>query len=56
MAGAPSCDEPFDNGNVVVVLIDVDLTMRTTGRRVVEEDEAHICRRGGTQLKPLYPG
>lgn len=28
--------------NVVVVLIDVELTVKATGRRVVEEDEIHI--------------
>ena len=28
--------------NIVVVLIDVDLTVKATGRRLVEEDEVHI--------------
>jgi uncharacterized protein len=32
----------LESGNVVVVLIDVDLIVKATGRRVVEEDEVHI--------------
>ena len=32
----------LESGNVVVVLIDVDLTVKATGRRVTEEDEVHI--------------
>jgi ketosteroid isomerase-like protein len=32
----------LENGNVVVVLIDVALTVKATGKRVVEEDEVHI--------------
>jgi hypothetical protein len=32
----------LESGNVVVVLIDVDLTVNSTGRRVTEEDEVHI--------------
>jgi ketosteroid isomerase-like protein len=32
----------FENGRIVVVLIDVDLTVRATQRRVAEEDEVHI--------------
>ena len=30
------------SGNIVVVLIDVDLTVKSTGKRIVEEDEVHI--------------
>src|ERR1051325_5026289 len=30
------------NDNVVVVLIDVDLTVKATGKRIIEEDEVHI--------------
>jgi ketosteroid isomerase-like protein len=30
------------NESVVVVLIDVDLTVKSTGKRIVEEDEVHI--------------
>jgi ketosteroid isomerase-like protein len=32
----------LESGNVVVVLIDVDLTVKSTGRRIVEEDEVHV--------------
>ena len=32
----------LEQGNVVVVLIDIDLTVKATGRRVTEEDEIHI--------------
>ena len=32
----------LEHGNIVVVLIDVDLTVKATGRRLVEEDEIHI--------------
>ncbi len=32
----------LENDNLVVVLIDVDLTVKATGRRIVEEDEVHI--------------
>jgi ketosteroid isomerase-like protein len=32
----------LENGNIVVVLIDVELTVKATGIRVVEEDETHI--------------
>jgi ketosteroid isomerase-like protein len=32
----------LEEGNVVVVLIDVDLVVKATGRRVTEEDEVHI--------------
>lgn len=34
----------LQSGNTVVVLIDVELTVKATGRRVVEEDEIHIWR------------
>ena len=30
------------SGNVVVVLIDLEATVRSTGRPIVEADEAHI--------------
>lgn len=29
---------------VVVVLVDVDLTVKATGKRIVEEDEIHVWR------------
>ena len=32
----------LESGNIVVVLIDVDLTVKSTGRRVTEEDEVHV--------------
>ena len=32
----------LENDNIVVVLIDVDLTVRSTGKRITEEDEIHI--------------
>jgi ketosteroid isomerase-like protein len=32
----------FESGHIVVVLIDVDLTVRATGTRIAEEDEVHI--------------
>lgn len=32
----------FESGNTVVVLVDLDATVKATGRRVVEEDEVHI--------------
>ena len=32
----------LEHGNVVVVLIDVDLTVTATGRRLREEDEIHV--------------
>jgi ketosteroid isomerase-like protein len=32
----------LESGNIVVVLIDVDLTVKSTGRRITEEDEVHI--------------
>ena len=32
----------LESGNVVVVLIQLETVVRTTGRRVVEEDEVHI--------------
>lgn len=34
----------FESGDQVVVLIDLDATVRSTGRPVVEEDEVHIWR------------
>ncbi len=32
----------LENGSVVVALIDVALTVKATGRKIVEEDETHI--------------
>jgi ketosteroid isomerase-like protein len=32
----------LENGDVVVVLVDLDATVKATGRQVVEEDEVHI--------------
>lgn len=32
----------LENDNVVVALIDVELTVKSTGKRVAEEDEVHI--------------
>ena len=32
----------FRRGNIVAVLIDVDLRVKSTGRRITEEDEVHI--------------
>lgn len=32
----------FANGNIVVALIDLEVTVKTTGKRIVEEDEVHI--------------
>jgi ketosteroid isomerase-like protein len=32
----------LESGNVVVVLLDLEGTVRSTGRRIIEEDEAHI--------------
>jgi ketosteroid isomerase-like protein len=34
----------FESAGVVVALVDVDFTVRSTGRRVTEEDEVHIWR------------
>jgi ketosteroid isomerase-like protein len=34
----------FEGDGVVVVLIDVDFTVKSTGRRVIEEDEIHVWR------------
>ena len=36
--------EFLESDGVVVVLLDVDLTVRRTGRRIVEEDEIHVWR------------
>ena len=36
--------EFLEAADVVVVLLDVDFTVRETGRRVVEEDEIHVWR------------
>ena len=32
----------FESGNMVIALIDLEATVRETGRRVTEEDEVHI--------------
>ena len=32
----------LDGGSVVVALIDLEFTVKATGKRVVEEDEVHI--------------
>jgi ketosteroid isomerase-like protein len=32
----------LEAGSIVVVLIDLDVTVRSTGGRIVEEDEVHI--------------
>ena len=32
----------LESGNIVVVLIDVEATVKATGRKIVEEDEVHI--------------
>ena len=32
----------FDNGQTVVVLLDIDFVVTVTGKRVLEEDEIHI--------------
>lgn len=34
----------LEGGSLVVALVDLEATVRSTGRRVVEEDEAHIWR------------
>lgn len=34
----------LESGDVVVVLIDVDLTVKATGERIIEVDEVHIWR------------
>jgi uncharacterized protein len=34
----------LEDGNVVVTLVDLEATVRSTGRRVLEEDEVHIWR------------
>ena len=36
--------EFLEGGDLVVAIIDFDFTVRATGRRVVEEDEAHLWR------------
>ena len=32
----------LESGNVVVSLIDIDLTVKATGKRILEKDEVHI--------------
>jgi ketosteroid isomerase-like protein len=34
----------FADGNTVVVLLDLEFTVRATGKRVIEPDEVHIWR------------
>src|SRR4051794_27659116 len=34
--------EILDGGDVVVALIDIDATVKATGKRVTEEDEIHV--------------
>ncbi|MGZ8378610.1 MAG: nuclear transport factor 2 family protein [Gemmatirosa sp.] len=34
----------LQDGNLVVAVIDIEFTVRATGRRVVEEDEVHVWR------------
>ena len=34
----------FGGDGTVVVLLDVDFTVRSTGKRVIEEDEIHVWR------------
>lgn len=36
--------ELLESGDLVVAIIDFEFTVRATGRRVVEEDEAHLWR------------
>jgi ketosteroid isomerase-like protein len=36
--------EILDGGDVVVALVDVDATVKATGKRVTEEDEIHVFR------------
>jgi hypothetical protein len=36
--------EFIDGGNVVLALVDVELTVKATGKRIVEEDEMHLWR------------
>jgi len=37
-------NELLQGDNVVVALVNIEFTVRATGRRVVEEDEAHVWR------------
>ena len=39
--------EFLEGPGVVVVLLDVELTVRATGRRIAEEDEIHVWRFDG---------
>jgi ketosteroid isomerase-like protein len=36
----------FESGDTVVVLVDLEATVKATGKRVVEEDEVHIWHFG----------
>lgn len=42
--------EFLEGEDLVVVIIDFEFTVRATGRRVVEEDEAHIWRFAGGKV------
>jgi hypothetical protein len=42
--------EFLEGGGLVVVIIDFEFTVRATGRRVVEEDEAHLWRFAGGKV------
>jgi ketosteroid isomerase-like protein len=36
----------LESGNVIVALVDLEATVRATGKRIVEEDEVHIWHFG----------
>lgn len=42
--------EFLEGEDLVVVIIDFEFTVRSTGRRVVEEDEAHLWRFAGGKV------
>jgi ketosteroid isomerase-like protein len=42
--------ELLEGKDVVVALIDIEFTVRATGRRVVEEDEVHVWRFANGQV------
>lgn len=39
--------EIIDGGDVVVALIDIELRVKATGKRIAEEDEIHVWRFNG---------
>lgn len=41
----------MESGHTVVTLLDLELTVRATGRRVVEEDEVHIWPFAGGKVR-----